>query len=264
LLRDNAVRDRLYQMTPPDATPADKKAFVDEALERLKNGTDPATAKVKVKVSQDTPDEKHVRLTKSQASALIDAPGVESLMGLRDTAMIALMLCTGLREMELCKLDVKDLRQSLGGKLALHVREGKGCKERLVPYGQLDFCLAYVEAWLQDAGITSGAVFRGFWKDAKSVRPGRLTVRAVNQMLDRYPISIDGQARTVNPHDCRRTYARRLYEADVDLLAIQQNLGHADHKTTLKYIGELDAGYREPPAVYKVDLSKLEKRRLIA
>ena len=44
-------------------------------------------------------------------------------------------------------LDVGDLRQRLGGELALHVREGKGARERLVPYGDLDWCLAVVDAW---------------------------------------------------------------------------------------------------------------------
>ena len=54
-----------------------------------------------------------------------------------------------------------------------------------------------------------------------------------------------------------RIYARRLYEAGFDLVAIQQNLGHADVKTTLGYIGELDAGKRGPPAIYAFDLERL-------
>ena len=53
------------------------------------------------------------------------------------------------------------------------------------------------------------------------------------------------------------SYARRLYEAGFDLVAIQQNLGHADVKTTLGYIGELDAEKRRPPAIYAFDLKSL-------
>jgi site-specific recombinase XerD len=52
--------------------------------------------------------------------------------GLRDTALIAIALCTGARRTELANLEVRDLRQRLGGELALHIREGKGRKERLV------------------------------------------------------------------------------------------------------------------------------------
>ena len=59
------------------------------------------------------------------------------------------------------------------------------------------------------------------------------------------------------PHDLRRTYARRLYDAGTALVAIQQNLGHADVKTTLGYMGELDAEQRTPPAIYSFDLENL-------
>jgi site-specific recombinase XerD len=181
------------------------------------------------------------------------------LMVFRDTAILALMLCKGIREAELCVLDVIDLRQRYGGELALHIRKGKGAKERLVPYGALDFALTIADKWLSAVDITSGAVFRGFYKGSKRVREGRLTVRAINQILDHYPIVIDSEQTAVNPHDLRRTYVRRLYEAGVNLLSIQQNLGHADHKTTEKYIGKLDASARRLPALYHFDLARLNK-----
>jgi integrase/recombinase XerD len=63
---------------------------------------------------------------------------------------------------------------------------------------------------------------------------------------------------TAAPHDLRRTYARRLYDAGTPMLAIQQNLGHASSKTTQGYIGSLDASTRRPGMIYSFDLSKLE------
>jgi site-specific recombinase XerD len=167
------------------------------------------------------------------------------------------MLCTGIREAELCSLDVPDLRQALGGALALHVREGKGCKERLIPYGELEWVLAIVDKWLEATGIGQGPVFRGLYKGGRKLRPGRLSVRAVEYIVGAYPVMVNGEMVSVKPHDLRRTYARRLYEAGFDLVAIQQNLGHADVKTTLGYIGELDAEQRKPPAIYSFDLKSL-------
>jgi len=41
------------------------------------------------------------------------------------------------------------------------------------------------------------------------------------------------------------------------LVAIQQNLSHADIKTTLGYLGELNASKRRVPAVYSFDLRTL-------
>ena len=121
----------------------------------------------------------------------------------------------------MCALDVDDLRQELGGELALHIREGKGAKERLVPYSELDWCLVIVDKWLAAAGIDDGPVFRGLYKGGKSLRPGHLSVRAVEFILQEYPITKNGDVVHVKPHDCRRTYARRLYEAGTDLVAIQ-------------------------------------------
>lgn len=257
LLGDNRVRDSIYALAPADATPADKKAVVDEILQRLENAVKPSAAPVKQIIKQDRADSEHLRLTRAQASALIAAPGVTTLTGLRDTALLALILCTGVREAEACALDVADLRQRLGGELALHIRKGKGAKERLVPYGEMAFCLAFVDAWLKAAGIESGAVFRGFYKGGKRVRATRITARAVQMIIGSYPLVIDGHMRKVQPHDLRRTYARRLYEAGVDIEAIRQNLGHSDRKTTEGYIGTLGAELRKPPAVYDVDLARL-------
>jgi site-specific recombinase XerD len=225
----------------------------------VENAIDPEASTVRIGTSQDRPDAGHLRLTSEQASALMAAPGLDTLEGLRDTAVIALLLCTGVREAELVALDVDDLRQELGGELALHVREGKGAKERLVPYGELDWVLAIVDRWLAAAGIEGGPVFRGLYKGGRRLRPGRLSTRAVQLILARYPVAIAGELVHVRPHDCRRTFARRTYEAGLDLLSISQNLGHSDVKTTLGYIGTLDADRRRAPAVYTFDVSRLAR-----
>lgn len=83
-------------------------------------------------------------------------------------------------------------------------------------------------------------------------------MRAVANILAAYPIAVNGSKAIVKPHDCRRTYARRLHDAYVKLAAIQQNLGHRSLETTLGYIGELDAGERRAKAIYHYDLNKLE------
>lgn len=270
LLKDNDMRDILevgvrhgLDAEGDPYGPADVEALVRRKLERLDNATDPNKSSVSQVTIQDVADSEHLRLTKEQASALLAAPLAKRgyrLQQLRDTAITGLMLCTGIREAELSSLEVRDLRQELGGELALRVREGKGRKTRLIPYGDLDWVLVLVDAWLQAAGIESGYVFRGFYRGYHTARPGPLSVRAIEYILTRYPIAVNGRKVCVRPHDCRRTYAARLYEAGVDTLAIQQNLGHTDLKTTLAYIGELDAARRRPPAVYTFDLSALYRQ----
>lgn len=251
LLNDNRVRQRLYDAIPPGVTdPANRKAMVDERLVRLQNAVHPRNTPLDEITVQDSADSEHLRLTPDQVRALVRAPGLDTLTGIRDTAMIALMACTGIREAEMVALNVDDLRQTLGGELALRIRSGKGSKQRLVPYGALDWCLSYVDRWLSAAEISGGAVFRGLYKGGRRVRPSRISERAVNQIMYRYPIEIDGLDRVVQPHDLRRTYARNAYLNGMDMERIRQNLGHASVETTQLYIGTLDVSQRRPPEMF--------------
>jgi len=102
-------------------------------------------------------------------------------------------------------------------------------------------------------------VLRGFYKGNRRLRPGGLSVRAIEDVVAGYPVMIDGELVQVKPHDLRRTYARRLYDAGVDLVAIQQNLGHTSLQTTLRYIGILDVEARRPPSLYSFDLGVLRE-----
>jgi site-specific recombinase XerD len=261
MMESNAFRDYLYSLTPSTA-PADQKAFVDEVERRLQIAIAPNNSRVKTTVLQDESDTDHIRLTNQQASTLLNAPGVSTLKGLRDTAFIAVMLCTGLRVFEVVNLKVDDLAHHMGGELVLCVRQGKGNKQRLVPYGDLDWCFALVRVWMQHAGITDGAVFRSFWKGSKRVRDTAITTRSIERVLAQYPVTIDGELRTLEPHDLRRTYARLMYEADVKPIAIKQNLGHASLTTTLRYIGELKANQRRAPSMYTFDIQGLSKIKI--
>ena len=244
-LADNSLRDYLYSLTNAE-TMADKKSFVDEMIVRLQNASDSKNSKIKLTKKQDIADTEHIRLTMPQIKILlqktIDYPS--KLVGLRDCALISLAVATGIREGELVNITVDNLRQTFGGKLALLVEHGKGDKQRLIPYGLFSNALIAVDHWLQSANITSGYVFRSLDRHG-NVR-NAMTTRAVIKVIKRYPIMIDGQLKTITPHDLRRTYAKLLYTSDMDLASIQQNLGHASMDTTLKYIGTMDADKREP------------------
>jgi integrase len=243
LLTSNELRDRLYAMTDPAMAIADRYAIVEEMSTRLRNAVHPSAAVVRLTKVQDEADTKHLRLTSKQAARLMASPDTSTLLGLRDAAVIALLLCTGIREGELCALDVSDLWGYLGGEPALLVRHGKGDKQRLVPYGDLIWCRDLVGDWMHYAEISEGAVFRGMTRGS-TAREKRLTTRSVQRIVRSYPIKVRGQWVEVRPHDLRRTYARLMYEAGVDLMALQQNLGHTKPEITQGYIGQLDGSAR--------------------
>lgn len=224
---------------------ADQIALMNELERKIEHRIFGDDIRAKQVRKQDVSDEeKGIRLTESQARLLLQMPNVREMRGLRDTAMIALMLCTGVREHELVALHVDDLRQHYEGHLALRVKHGKGAKQRLIVYGNLSWCLNYVDMWLQRAGIASGAVFRGFWGTSDKIRPQGMNVRQIQRILSQYPLNINGDLIRIKPHDLRRTYARIQFDSGMEPEALQQNMGHASYDTTLGYIGNLDADKR--------------------
>ncbi|MCY3574623.1 MAG: site-specific integrase [Chloroflexi bacterium] len=251
LARSNDIRDRLYELANPDASESEQRALVDEFLLRLANDLHPTAAPIAVVELQDRADSEHLRLKPYQVSTLLGAPGISNLRGLRDTALMTLMVCTGIRAAEAAAVHVDDLRQRLGGELALRVREGKGGKQRLIPYGPLNWCLMYADAWQAAAQIKAGAVFRRILKGNRSIGARGIGAWTVNDIMNNYPIGIDGALRLVKPHDLRRTYARNAYDFGMDLERIRQNLGHASLQTTQAYIGALDGRDRHPPNMFQ-------------
>jgi integrase/recombinase XerD len=234
---------------------ADVKGVVDEIYERLERGVIHSPVIVKETHTQDTPDSEFPRLTAAQAQQLLSLPGGNTLQGKRDTALLGLMVTTGIRAEETSSLLVEDLRQTFGGELSLHIRHGKGDKERLIPYGDMDWILVVVEDWLSSASITFGPVFRGFYKGYKKVRKGPLSTRAIQDIVSSYAVSIGGRLVTLTPHGLRRSYARILFLAGMDPGKIKQNMGHENIQTTFDYIGTLDASDRRPPNAVFFDVA---------
>lgn len=257
ILADNDLRRLMLDHAPGESF-ADRHAFVQEVTEQLRNAIDPVNSEVSITTKQDRADSENIRLTAAQAMSLIHAPGTYTLKGLRDTVAITLMLTTGVRKFELCAVQTGHLRERLDGQLALLVPEGKGNKQRLVPYGAFEWVLPLVDHWLLRAGIEDGPVIRGFFRGNTTIRKSSLNPRSVRYLLSPYPIVIDGELRELEPHDLRRSYARLLYDAGMRPEVIQQNLGHASVETTMGYIGDIDAHKRRPPGgILHFDVSSL-------
>lgn len=231
LLHDNGLRDMLYAAAP-DGSPADRFAFVQEALIRLSNNTQYSErVSIKAPVKLHHADGEFKRLTPDEIDALLDSIPRDTLIGYRDAALIALAYACGLREAELVAVTLDDMRQSFGGNPALRVPEGKGLIQRLVIYGEMADYLTFVDEWLQLAGIRSGRIFRALTPDGKGVSGETYTASAFAKRLGKYAAA--------TPHDLRRSYARNLYLTGATVEFIRQQLGHKRPETTLLYIGVL-------------------------
>lgn len=169
-------------------------------------------------------------LSNAQARALLDAPDPNTLLGLRDRAILGILLGTGLRRTELTALEVKHLR-TLEGRLCIVDLKGKGGRYRTIPLPA--WVAARLTQWLNASGITEGKIFRNFRKGNRIAGQG-LTGVSVDRIVKRYGQALGLQ---VSPHDLRRTFAKRLRRNGGSLEQIQLVMGHASIATTERYLG---------------------------
>ncbi len=244
LMLDNKFIDMLYESVPnqDELSIADIDAVVRKYLRSITNAVDPKAAPVVVKKVQDKADSQHKRLTPAEAMAVMEKPGLTTLRGIRNTAILTLMFCTGLRREEVCNLQVSDLYETLQGHPALMVREGKGCKQRLVIYGEYySLVAATCGTWMTKARISEGYLFRALLRphgDKATDEP--MSVRTLNVVFEGLGIT---------PHDTRRTYAKWLELSGMPIQEIKRQLGHESVDTTLLYIGDQDVTRRVPKSV---------------
>ena len=166
-------------------------------------------------------------LSEAQVEALLAAPDVDDMLGLRDRAMLELMYASGLRVSELVEL--KTVRVGLNEGVVSVL--GKGSKERLVPFGAE--AQQWIERYLAEA---RGAILKGQHSDALFVtgRGAGMTRQMFWTLVKRHALAA-GIHVPLSPHTLRHAFATHLPNHGADLRAVQMLLGHADISTTTIY-----------------------------
>jgi len=167
-------------------------------------------------------------LTLEEMETVLALPNLDTPDGLRDRACLELFYATGLRRVELTNLHQADLDRTRG---TLHVRLGKGKKDRFVPVGER--ALAWVTKYEREA--------RGELLSDPSVK---------HLFLNQYgqPLSPDGlswrvrdyfkQARIEKRGAChlfRHTMATAMLDNGADIRHVQEILGHGQITSTQRY-----------------------------
>jgi integrase/recombinase XerD len=166
-------------------------------------------------------------LSQSQVEALLKAPDVNSLLGLRDRTMLELMYASGLRVTELVTLKTLHVGLTEGVVRVM----GKGGKERLVPFGE------EAGQWLQRyLAEARGAILGGQQTDDLFVtQRGAGMTRVMFWMLVKKHAHTAGITVPLSPHTLRHAFATHLLNHGADLRVVQLLLGHADISTTTIY-----------------------------
>ena len=177
------------------------------------------------------------RLMRAPAGAHANASKADTLVGLRDKAIIELFFSTGLRVSELCSLN-RDLDLSRD---EFSIR-GKGEKVRVVFLSPA--AKQAVKEYVGKRGDIDEALFVQMGKNAKNAKDLRLTPRSVERLIKSYAIKA-GITRKVTPHIIRHSFATDLLENGADLRSVQALLGHANIATTQVYTHITDKHLRE-------------------
>jgi integrase/recombinase XerD len=166
-------------------------------------------------------------LSEAQVEALLQAPDIETPMGLRDRSMLELMYATGLRVTELVELEFTGLSLNQG---IVRVT-GKGNKERLIPLGE------EAQSWLQRYLAEARPQLMGEAVCPRvfvTNRKAGMTRQAFWHAIKRYATQAS-ISRPVSPHVLRHSFATHLLNHGADLRVVQLLLGHSDLSTTQIY-----------------------------
>ncbi len=170
-------------------------------------------------------------LTREEAQMWLDAPDIRSLKGLRDRAILAVLIGCGLRRAEVSILSVSHIQQR-EGRWAIVDIVGKRDKTRTVPMPS--WAKATIDAWTYSAKIEEGFIFRRVNRGGNLMGAG-LTEQAIYNIVSSYAEKLQNQG--IAPHDLRRTFAKLAHKGGSPIDQIQLSLGHDSIQTTEKYLG---------------------------
>jgi integrase/recombinase XerD len=170
---------------------------------------------------------RHV-LTVAEVERVLAQADTATPIGLRDRAMMEVLYATGMRRMEIARLEVGDIDRE---RAVVLIREGKGRKDRLIPLGEraLHWVRHYLDTarpllmWNQfDATLFLGA-------EGKALSPLWLST-VISRYVEKAQLGKHGGC-----HLFRHTMATLMLEGGADIRFIQAMLGHAELSTTQIY-----------------------------
>lgn len=234
--RDWLRRERKLATSTVNRRLSALRKLLGEALTRGIRRDNPAKAVKGFKgSSKETPG-----LTEEEARRLLAQPDRTTLLGLRDYALLQILMRLGLRREEVTKLRLADFGQQRGRR-TLQI-EGKGDKSRIavLPGDVYDHIVAWVvesgRSMDDDAPLFVQLVARGR-REAKQYVISRpdvsLSAAGIWYVVTSYAEAA-GLER-ITPHSMRATFITLALVAGAPLQKVQYAAGHSDPRTTERY-----------------------------
>lgn len=165
-------------------------------------------------------------LSVREVTKLLEAPCTDSLLGLRDKAIIECLYATGMRISELVNLNLENINLNTGWIKVI----GKGSRERMIPLTRE--AVKWVSKYLNEREVNKRK--QGCLPLFCNRYGGRLSRQSCWKMLKKYARKA-GIDKEVSPHILRHSFATHLLSRDADLRSVQELLGHINISTTQIY-----------------------------
>ena len=162
-----------------------------------------------------------VVLSQSEVRRLLKVPDL-----LKHRLILGLLYGCGLRRFELINIKIQDADLD---RRMLHIRQGKGKKDRYVPLGE------HLSRGIQSY-LKSDPPY--IWLFNGKTQTGQLQQFSETgvQWVIKQAAKKAGIKKHVTSHVLRHTYATHLPEMGMDIMTLKDLLGHTDIKTTLIYL----------------------------
>ena len=182
-------------------------------------------------------DHKKDYLTSRQVKEVLEAVERDSLQGLRDYAILTLMVTGGLRTIEVIRADIGDLRNA-GEHTVLYV-QGKGRTEKTDYIKLSPQVEKAIRVYLSARGETeeTAPLFASCSNNSKGAR---LSTRSVSGIVKERLVKAGYDSSRLTAHSLRHTAVTLSLLAGKDITEVQQFARHANIATTMIYNHALD------------------------
>jgi integrase/recombinase XerD len=235
-LDEDQINDYLYLMQQRHNTPSDSyfkhTVYGLRAVFKMEGIKSTHIKLPSIKKTKKLP----VVLSKGEMRALLKTPDL-----LKHRVLIGLLYGCGLRCFEARNVMLRDIDYD---RKKLHVRNGKGSKDRYVPISDhlVRGLKKYIQAEQPEIYLFNGQPMEdgsgGDFDRRYSQRGVQWAVKEASKKA--------GILKDINVHTLRHTFATHLIEDGLDIVSVKELLGHESIETTMIYLHVAQCGSRKP------------------